>query len=158
MQLVVPPNRCIYQVSYRCINHIEKKTENVLKNPKRTKIIVISPKIRILQKKNLCREVYRGLLMYQICKIYLDLWGYNCKKWVWPIFTCKVGQRDPVVMKLNLGIIRPIFKRAYKIENKICFAEPPELLIYCLVTIHWLFSEYSFCIIPWSFNTERIHP
>ena len=99
-------------------NHIEKKTtENVLKNPKRTKIIVISPKIRFLQKKNLCRKVYRGLLMYQISKIYLDLWGHNCKKWVWPIFSCKAGQRDPVVMKLKLGIIRPIFKRAYEIEN-----------------------------------------
>ena len=40
--------------------------------------------------------------MYQIWRIYLDLWGYDCKKWVWPTFGCKLGQSDPIVMQLEL--------------------------------------------------------
>ena len=42
--------------------------------------------------------------MYQIWKIYLDLWGHDCKKWVWPTFGCKLGQSDPIVMQLKLDM------------------------------------------------------
>ena len=42
--------------------------------------------------------------MYQIWRIYLDLWGHDCKKGVWPTFGCKVGQSDPTVMKLKLDM------------------------------------------------------
>ena len=42
--------------------------------------------------------------MYQIWRIYLDLWGHDCKKWVWPTFGCKLGQSDPIVMQLKLDM------------------------------------------------------
>ena len=42
--------------------------------------------------------------MYQIWRIYLDFWGHDCKKWVWPTFGCKLGQSDPIVMQLKLGM------------------------------------------------------
>ena len=42
--------------------------------------------------------------MYQIENIYLDLWGHNCKNWVWPTFSCKVGRRVPIAMKLKLDM------------------------------------------------------
>ena len=42
--------------------------------------------------------------MYQIWRIYLDLWGHDCKKWVWPTFGCKLGQIDPIVMQLKLDM------------------------------------------------------
>ena len=42
--------------------------------------------------------------MYQIWRIYLDFWGHDCKKWVWPTFGCKLGQSDPIVMQLKLDI------------------------------------------------------
>ena len=42
--------------------------------------------------------------MYQIWRIYLDLWGHDCKKLVWPTFGCKLGQSDPIVMQLNLDM------------------------------------------------------
>ena len=42
--------------------------------------------------------------MYQIWRIYLDLWGYDCKKWVWPTFGCKLCQNDPIVVQLKIDI------------------------------------------------------
>ena len=42
--------------------------------------------------------------VYQIWRIYLDLWGHDCKKWVWPTFSCKLGQNDPIVMQLKLDM------------------------------------------------------
>ena len=42
--------------------------------------------------------------MYQIWRIYLDLWGHDCKKWVWPTFRCKLGQSDPIVMQFKLDM------------------------------------------------------
>ena len=42
--------------------------------------------------------------MYQIWRIYLDLWGHDWKKWVWPTFGCKLGQSDPIVMQLELDM------------------------------------------------------
>ena len=42
--------------------------------------------------------------MYQIWRIYLDLWGHDCKEWVWPTFGCKLGQSDPIVMQLKLDM------------------------------------------------------
>ena len=41
---------------------------------------------------------------YQIWRIYLDFWGHDCKKWVWPTFGCKLGQIGPIVMELKLDI------------------------------------------------------
>ena len=76
-----------------------------MKNPKHTKIIVKIPKIILLQKRNLYREVYRRPPMCQIWRIYLDLWGYDCKKSVWPIFGCKLGQSDPIVMQFKLDML-----------------------------------------------------
>ena len=35
--------------------------------------------------------------MYQFWRIYFDLWGHGCKKWV--TFGYKVDQRDPVAME-----------------------------------------------------------
>ena len=42
--------------------------------------------------------------MYQIWRNYLDLWGHDCKKYVWPTFGCKLGQSDPIVMQLKLDM------------------------------------------------------
>ena len=42
--------------------------------------------------------------MYQIWRIYLDLWGHDCKKYVWPTFGCKLGQSDPIVMQLKFDM------------------------------------------------------
>ena len=57
------------------------------------------------QKRNLCREVYSRPPVYQIWRIYLDLWGHDCKKWVWPTFGCKLGQIDPFLMQLSLDML-----------------------------------------------------
>ena len=53
------------------------------------------------KKRNLCREVYSRSPVYQIWRIYLDFWGHDCKKWVWPTFGCKLGQSNPIVMQLK---------------------------------------------------------
>ena len=42
--------------------------------------------------------------MYQIWRIYLDLWGHDWKKWVWPTFGCKLDQSEPIVMQLELDM------------------------------------------------------
>ena len=42
--------------------------------------------------------------MYQIWRIYLDLWGHDCKKWVCPTSRCKLCQSDPIVMQLKLDM------------------------------------------------------
>ena len=42
--------------------------------------------------------------MYQIWKVYLDSWGHDCKKYVWSTFSCKVGQIDPIAIKLKLDM------------------------------------------------------
>ena len=42
--------------------------------------------------------------VYQIWRIYLDLWGHDCKKFVWPTFGCKLCQSDPIVMQLKLDM------------------------------------------------------
>ena len=57
-----------------------KNTRKTSKNPKRVKIIATILKIEIFSKTDLCRDVYGGLLMYQIWKMYLDLLGRYCKK------------------------------------------------------------------------------
>ena len=60
----------------------------------------------ILTKKwNLCREIYSRPPVYQIWRIYLDLRGHDCKKWVWPSFGCKLGQSDPIVMQFKLDML-----------------------------------------------------
>ena len=46
--------------------------------------------------------------MYQIWRIYLDLWGHDCKKWVWSPFGCKLGQSDPIMMQLKLDMSCPL--------------------------------------------------
>ena len=42
--------------------------------------------------------------MYKIWRIYLDFWGHDCKKWVWPTYGCKLCQNDPIVMQLKLDM------------------------------------------------------
>ena len=102
---MTPPTRCIYQVSNWYLETCRKKARKTSKNPKRTKIIAKILKIIFLQKKrNLCREVYSRPPVYQIWRIYLDLWGHDCKKLVWPTFGCKLGQSDPIVMQLKLDM------------------------------------------------------
>ena len=56
------------------------------------------------KKTNLSQEVYSRPPVYQIWRIYLDLWGHDRRKWVWPIFGCKLGQSDPIVMQLKLDM------------------------------------------------------
>ena len=41
--------------------------------------------------------------MYQIWRIYFDLWGHWKKKG-WPTFGCKLRQSDPIVTKLKLDM------------------------------------------------------
>ena len=84
--------------------HVENKPGKLRKIPKRAKIIAKIPKIISLQKQNLCWEVYSRPPVYQIWRIYFDLWGHDCKKWVWPTFGCKLGQSDPIVMQLKLDM------------------------------------------------------
>ena len=38
------------------------------------------------------------------------------EKWLWPIFVCKVGQSDPIVMKLELNVWRCIFDIYTKVQ------------------------------------------
>ena len=96
---------CIYQVSSWYLKTCRRKARKTSKNPKRAKIIAKIPKIIfLLQKTELCREVYSRPRVYQIWRIYLDLWGHDCKKWVWPTFGCKLGQSDPIVMQLKLDM------------------------------------------------------
>ena len=77
------------------------------------------PKIGFKKKKNLCREVYRGLPTYQIWKIYPDLWVHDCKKWVWPTFGCRLGQSDPIMIKLKLNMSCNLLNVYTKFENDI---------------------------------------
>ena len=82
-----------------------------------------SPKFRKQEfwkkNRNLCREVYRGFSTYQIWKVYLDLWVHDCKKWVWPIFGCKLGQSDPIMMKLKLDMSCHLLNVYTKFQNDI---------------------------------------
>ena len=85
--------------------HVEKKPGKLHKIQNAKKY---SPKFRkydFCKKRNLCREVYSGPSTYQIWRIYLDLYGHDCKNWVWPTFVCKLGQSDPIVMKRKLDML-----------------------------------------------------
>ena len=76
------------------------------RNPKRAKIITTIPKIRFLRKTEL---MSRSIERHQIWRINLDLFdllGHDCKKLVWPTFGCKVGQNDPIAMKLEIYMSR----------------------------------------------------
>ena len=95
----------MYIPSFKMISqNIQKKARKTSKNSKRTKMIAKILKTIFLQKRNLCREVCSRPPVYQIWRIYLDLWGHDCKKWVWPTFGCKLGQSDPFVMQLKLDM------------------------------------------------------
>ena len=98
---------CMYIPSFKLISKkSRKKARKTSKNPKRTKIIAKNSENDIFTiKRNLCREVYNRPSVYQIWRIYLDLWGHDCKKWVWPTFGCKLGQSDPIVMQLKLDML-----------------------------------------------------
>ena len=63
-----------------------------------------SENIIFTNKRNLCQEVYSRPPVYQIWRIYLDLWGHDCKKWFWPTFGCKLRQSEPIVMQLKLDM------------------------------------------------------
>ena len=85
--------------------HVEKKSGNLKKSKTRKHNRQNSEnKIFLKNKRNLCRVVYRWLPTYQIWKIYLDLWVHDCTKWVWPTFVGKLGQSDPIMMKLKLDM------------------------------------------------------
>ena len=59
---------------------ISNRVEKSPKNPKRAKAIAKIPKISFFfQKLNQCQEVYNSPSMYQIWRIYLGLWGHDCK-------------------------------------------------------------------------------
>ena len=40
--------------------------------------------------------------MYQIWRICLDLCAHESREWIWLTFGCKVGQSDPIAMKIKL--------------------------------------------------------
>ena len=101
---VTPPTACIYPVSNWYLKTCRKKARKTSKNPKRAKIIAKILKIIFFQKTELMSKVYSRPPVYQIWRIYLDLWGHDCKKWVWPTFCCKLGQNDPIVMQLKLDM------------------------------------------------------
>ena len=42
--------------------------------------------------------------VYQIWGLYMIFKAINADKWLWPIFSCKVGQNVPIRMKLDLDV------------------------------------------------------
>ena len=60
----------------------------------------LSSKWNFYAKRNLCKDDCKGLPIYRIWMICLDLWGHDCKqKLIWP-FGCKVGESDQIATKL----------------------------------------------------------
>ena len=57
--------------------------------------------------------------MYQIWRIYLDLWDHDCKKWFWPTFGSKLGQNDPIVMQPKLDMSCHLLNIYTKFQNDI---------------------------------------
>ena len=55
----------------------EEKGPETSKNPKQAKLITKIPKIRSLQKRKLCWEVYNGTQMYQLWRIYATMIAEN---------------------------------------------------------------------------------
>ena len=99
---VTPPTACIYQVWNWYLKTCRKKPRKLRKIQNMQKW---SPKFEsniFPKKRNLCREVCSRPPVYQIWRIYLDLWGHDCKKWVWLTFGCKLGESDPIVMQLDV--------------------------------------------------------
>ena len=84
------PTRCIYQVSNSYL-----KTCSI--NPGNSEN-------EIFAKIGTYRDVCRGLPMYQLWRIYLDLWGHDCEKWVWLTSGCKVSQINVIAMKPKLDM------------------------------------------------------
>ena len=97
--------RCICQVSSQYLKTCRKKPGKLFKKSKTHKNNRQNSENKVFAKNGIYVETYfKGLLMYQIWNIYLDLWGHDYKKIVWPGFSCKVGQSDPIVMEIKLDM------------------------------------------------------
>ena len=99
---VTPPTACINQISNWYLKTCTKKKPGKLRKIQNAQYFH--------KKRNFCREVYSRPPVYQIWRIYLDLWGHDCKKWVWHTFGCKLGQKDPIVMQLKLDMLCHLLK------------------------------------------------
>ena len=99
---VASPTKCIYQVVSNRYLKICRKMPGKLKKH-HAKTIAKIPTIKFCKKQKLCWEVYSGppTCRCQIWRIYLDLWGYDCKKRIWSPFGYKVRKIDPNAMKLK---------------------------------------------------------
>ena len=60
--------------------HVEKSPENLEKSKTRKNNCQNSKNNIFTKKLNLCQEVYSRPPMYQIWRIYLDLWGHDCNR------------------------------------------------------------------------------
>ena len=96
---MAPSTRCKYPVS----NLYFKTLRNSLENPEKSKTCknnLLNSKIKM--KNGTYVEKYTAAPLNNIWRIYLDLWGHGCKKWVWLTFGCRVGQNYLIVMTLKL--------------------------------------------------------
>ena len=93
---MAPHTRCIYQVWNWCFKTCRKKPENFEKSKTHKSNRQNSENTIIEKKPRTCVDIYHRPPMYQIWRIYLDLWAHD--------FGCKLGQSDPIVMQLKLDM------------------------------------------------------
>ena len=99
---------------------MSKKSPENWKNPKHTKIIAQISKIRFWKKTRTYVEKYTvGYLYTKFERFILIYESMIAKKWVWPTFGCKLGQSDPIMMKLKLDMSCHQLNVYTKFENDI---------------------------------------
>ena len=108
-------------------------------------------------------KLYLLYSAYQICRIYLDLWGHACKKWVWPTFGCKVGQSHPIVMKFEADMSCHLLNvyTKFQIDAPKHVGKSPENSEEWTADRHchgmiWPFSKWTYKNVNWIFATSDI--
>ena len=97
---VALPYAWIYQVSNQYVKNAEKSKE--IRKQSKTHTIAKIPEIRFFRKTELTSRSIQRATDVSLKDIYLDLWGHDCEKWVWPTFGCKLSPSDPIATKLIL--------------------------------------------------------
>ena len=88
---VTPPTRSIYQVSKWYLKTCRKKSLESFVKSNTGKNNRQNSEHKNFEKKLMSRGIQPDP-MYQIWIIYVDSWGHDCKKNVWPTLGCKLGQ------------------------------------------------------------------
>ena len=98
------PTKCIYHFSNWYLKTCRKKARKTSQNPKRAKIITKIPKIRLLQKTELMSRSIQRAIYVQNLKNLPWFIRPRLQKLGSTYFRCKLGQIDPIVMKLKLDM------------------------------------------------------